>query len=57
MGVSKKRSIGLLETLNFRRQALHAAHLGFIHPVTSHALAFDSEMPADMQELFNQLIV
>lgn len=47
----------LLATLNFRRQALHAAHLGFIHPVTSHALAFDSEMPADMQELFNKLIV
>ena len=47
----------VLETLNFRRQALHAAHLGFIHPVNSHALAFDSEMPADMQELFNKLIV
>lgn len=47
----------LLATLNFRRQALHAAHLGFIHPVTSTALAFESEMPADMQELFNKLIV
>ncbi|MGK6356925.1 RluA family pseudouridine synthase [Sphingomonas sp. DT-207] len=47
----------VLETLNFRRQALHAAHLGFIHPIDSHALAFDSEMPADMQELFNKLIV
>jgi len=47
----------LLETLHFRRQALHAAHLGFIHPVKSNALAFDSEMPADMQELFNKLIV
>ena len=47
----------VLETLNFRRQALHAAHLGFIHPVKSHALAFDSEMPADMQELYANLIV
>ncbi|MES2444721.1 MAG: RluA family pseudouridine synthase [Pseudomonadota bacterium] len=47
----------LLETLDFRRQALHAAHLGFIHPVKSHALAFDSEMPADMQELYANLIV
>ena len=47
----------LLETLDFRRQALHAARLGFIHPVTSNALSFDSEMPADMQELFNQLLV
>lgn len=45
------------ETLGFRRQALHAARLGFIHPVHSIALAFESEMPADMQELFNQLLV
>lgn len=47
----------LLETLGFRRQALHAAHLGFIHPVKSTALAFDSDMPADMQELFTELHV
>ena len=53
--VGKLRDV--LETLNFRRQALHAAHLGFIHPVNSHALAFESEIPADMQELFNKLIV
>ena len=45
----------ILETLHFRRQALHAARLGFIHPVTSIALAFDSEMPSDMQELFDTL--
>lgn len=56
-GTLKKAHRELLETLNFRRQALHAAHLGFIHPVTSHALAFDSEMPSDMRELFNKLIV
>ena len=47
----------VLETLHFRRQALHAARLGFIHPVTSTALSFDSEMPADMQELFDTLYV
>ena len=47
----------LLDTLGFRRQALHAARLGFIHPVTSIALAFESPMPADMQELFSQLHV
>jgi 23S rRNA pseudouridine1911/1915/1917 synthase len=44
-----------LETMGFRRQALHAAHLGFIHPVTSNALAFDSDLPADMQELLDHL--
>ena len=47
----------LLEELGFRRQALHAARLGFIHPVTSAALTFDSEMPHDMQELFSHLDV
>ena len=47
----------LLETLGFRRQALHAAHLGFIHPINNTALAFESRMPADMQELFSQLHV
>jgi 23S rRNA pseudouridine1911/1915/1917 synthase len=44
-----------LETLNFRRQALHAAVLGFIHPITREALSFESEMPADMRELFDTL--
>ena len=47
----------ILETLGFRRQALHATRLGFIHPVTKHALSFDSVMPGDMQELFNRLVV
>ena len=56
-GRTKKEHREVLETLGFRRQALHAAHLGFIHPINSHALAFDSEMPADMQELFDRLVV
>ena len=47
----------LLKRLDFRRQALHAARLGFTHPVTKHRLSFSSCMPADMQELFNQLSV
>jgi 23S rRNA pseudouridine1911/1915/1917 synthase len=56
-GRTKPGHRALLETLGFQRQALHAAHLGFIHPVNSSALSFQSEMPADMQELFNKLIV
>ncbi|WP_242095574.1 RluA family pseudouridine synthase [Sphingomonas sp. CROZ-RG-20F-R02-07] len=48
---------GLLEQLAFRRQALHAAHLGFIHPISGTKLAFESTMPADMQELFSRLHV
>ncbi len=47
----------ILETLRFGRQALHAVRLGFIHPVKSNALAFDSEIAADMQELFDTLLV
>ena len=45
----------LLKELGFHRQALHAAELGFTHPVTKHRLSFSSPMPRDMQELFNAL--
>ena len=41
----------LLKELGFHRQALHAAELGFTHPVTSLRLSFSSPMPPDMQEL------
>ncbi|KKC24528.1 RluA family pseudouridine synthase [Sphingomonas sp. SRS2] len=47
----------LLNRLNFKRQALHAARLGFIHPVTSAALCFESEIPPDMYELFSELTI
>lgn len=56
-GRTKQVHKPVLETLGFRRQALHAAHLGFIHPINSTALSFESAMPADMQELFSQLHV
>ncbi|MGE0596460.1 MAG: RluA family pseudouridine synthase [Hyphomonadaceae bacterium] len=39
----------------FPRQALHAAVLGFAHPVSGVALRFTSELPADMQALLNVL--
>ncbi len=45
--------VGLLE--NFKRQALHARMLGFIHPMTKQPLHFESELPADMQELMTAL--
>jgi 23S rRNA pseudouridine1911/1915/1917 synthase len=45
----------LLGRLNFRRQALHAARLGFVHPVTKDRLSFESAIPQDMQELFRAL--
>jgi 23S rRNA pseudouridine1911/1915/1917 synthase len=56
-GKSKGEQKALLDRLGFHRQALHAAHLGFVHPVTRAALAFESTMPADMQELFSHLVV
>lgn len=40
---------------NFRRQALHAAHLGFEHPVSGDWLGFDSPLPADMATLLSAL--
>jgi len=35
----------------FRRQALHAAKLGFQHPVTGKALSFESPLPPDFAAL------
>lgn len=56
-GSNKTPHKALLTELDFRRQALHAARLGFIHPVTRRELSFDSAMPTDMQELFTSLRV
>ena len=36
------------------RQALHAKELGFIHPGTNKEIVFDSDLPADMEELINK---
>jgi 23S rRNA pseudouridine1911/1915/1917 synthase len=44
----------VLQKLGFRRQALHAAVLGFIHPVTGHRLSFSSDLPPDMAELIDE---
>jgi len=54
-GRSGKSHGKLLQELGFHRQALHAAELGFTHPVTGDRLSFSSPMPPDMQELFNAL--
>ncbi len=54
-GRTRKTHHELLKSLSFHRQALHAAHLGFVHPVTKGRLSFDSALPSDMQELFSAL--
>jgi 23S rRNA pseudouridine1911/1915/1917 synthase len=45
----------VVEELGFARQALHAAELGFEHPVTGELIHFRSDLPGDMQELIDQL--
>ena len=39
----------------FKRQALHASSLTFIHPSTKEVLTFDSELPDDMKQLIRAL--
>jgi 23S rRNA pseudouridine1911/1915/1917 synthase len=46
-----------LKRLGFHRQALHAAELGFVHPVSKENLSFKSPLPSDIQELFGNLTV
>ncbi|MBX9644787.1 MAG: RluA family pseudouridine synthase [Novosphingobium sp.] len=54
-GRSSSRFRPILGQLRFARQALHAAVLGFIHPVTGAALRFESTLPADMAGLLVEL--
>ena len=39
----------------FPRQALHAAKLGFTHPVSKEFLRFEAQMPGDMADLIDKL--
>lgn len=43
------------EIAAFPRQALHAARLGFTHPITGERLVFDSAPPRDMRQLIANL--
>ena len=52
----KGASPELIATLRgFRRQALHAERLSFVHPVTEEALSFNAERPADQLALIEAL--
>jgi 23S rRNA pseudouridine1911/1915/1917 synthase len=53
-GRSTAQIRAVLKELAFERQALHAAVLGFVHPVTGEAVRFESALPADMRELIDQ---
>jgi 23S rRNA pseudouridine1911/1915/1917 synthase len=39
----------------FRRQALHAERLSFVHPITGETMSFDAPRPADQQQLIEAL--
>ena len=51
------RTPGSLAALmqGFARQALHAATLGFVHPITQEKLSFESALPVDIVELIGRL--
>lgn len=40
---------------NFSRQALHARSLGFVHPRTNKFMQFSSDLPDDLQNLYERL--
>ncbi|MEL6839172.1 MAG: RluA family pseudouridine synthase [Pseudomonadota bacterium] len=46
---------GVAAVAGFPRQALHAATLGFEHPISGENLAFEAEIPADMRDLLRAI--
>ena len=54
-GRTPKPLRALLSRLAFSRQALHAAELGFVHPVTGNNVHFASALPDDMRTLIDEL--
>ncbi len=45
----------LLDTLIFKRQALHAGILGFVHPITGVKMHFSATLPLDIELLIQSL--
>lgn len=45
----------ILSHSGFARQALHAAELGFVHPISGKTHDFRSEMPPDMREILEKI--
>ncbi|HVN47242.1 MAG TPA: RluA family pseudouridine synthase [Bacteroidota bacterium] len=52
-GTKAQHAANLLKLIE--RQALHAKTIGFIHPATKEFVKFDSELPADMQQVIENL--
>lgn len=56
-GRARKPIADVLKSLRFERQALHAAVLGFIHPLSGESISLTSSIPPDMLELLTRLRV
>ena len=55
--ISQSFSVNIRSYLkNFRRQALHAQYLSFMHPESKKMKSFFIEMPSDMIELRDELV-
>lgn len=54
-GRTRSPNRAVLAELGFARQALHAATLGFVHPVTQEKLSFQSALPTDIVDLIGRL--
>ncbi|WP_379552103.1 RluA family pseudouridine synthase [Qipengyuania sp. DGS5-3] len=55
-GRTPKALSEVLKSLNFKRQALHAAELGFTHPATGEKLRISADLPGDMRELIDETV-
>ena len=44
-----------LRPIAFKRQALHAHQLSFVHPTTGRPVTFEAPMPRDLEELLGRL--
>ena len=47
--------VGVEAIASFPRQALHAATLGFVHPITDEFMEFEADLPDDMVDLLTAL--
>ena len=55
-GLDKKNFNKFLILKNFQRQALHATHLGFFHPILKKNMEFNVKLPDDMANLLDLLL-
>ncbi len=54
--IMKGASVELTEALkHYRHQALHAAHIEFMHPIKGEMMSFDAPLPDDFTNLINLL--